>query len=543
MTRTDLRSSRRGMAASLLHEHAKLTEQVVGVVRAWRGLRVVLDREHRGIQQPQSLDDAVVEVAMRDDRLAERRAERPIVRCLHGEAVIVAGDVDTAGAQVLDRLVDATMAESELVGAQAQGAAEDLAAQADAEDRDAGREHLAHRVDRVAGSGRVTGAVGEEHTVGFGRQDLAGGGVGGQHVNLAAAFGQPARGGGLDAQVHRGDPVPGTGAIRRADGVGLLGSDLPGQVSPGHLRAGQHPFQQLVRSGRGADGAPLSQVPGERAGAGDRDAGDPLAGQLVLQAAFGPPAGDDRGQLADHVAADPDPPRLVVLVVDAGVADVRGGHRDDLAAVGRVGQRLLVAGHPGAEDHLAERLAVGAERPPMKGPSVFQQQQRRPFCPRHQASFPSSTVGSPRRNVATTRPGSTMPVNGLLRLLEAWLAGSTASRGVGSYSVRLAGAPGSSWLPCPASRAILAGRSDIRSATSAQPSSPVSTMACWTTRSAVSRPVMPNAAVSHSVSLCSSGCGAWSVATQSMVPSARPLRSAVTSALVRSGGLTLYTGS
>ncbi len=54
---------------------------------------------------------------------------------------------------------------------------------------------------------------------------------------------------------------------------------------------------------------------------------------------------------------------------------------------------------------------------------------------------------------------------------------------------------------------------------------------------------MPNAAVSHSVSLSSSGCGAWSVATQSIVPSARPSRSAATSARVRSGGLTLYTGS
>ena len=54
---------------------------------------------------------------------------------------------------------------------------------------------------------------------------------------------------------------------------------------------------------------------------------------------------------------------------------------------------------------------------------------------------------------------------------------------------------------------------------------------------------MPLAAAAHSVSLASTGCGAWSVATQSMVPSARAWRSASTSALVRSGGLTLKTGS
>ena len=50
---------------------------------------------------------------------------------------------------------------------------------------------------------------------------------------------------------------------------------------------------------------------------------------------------------------------------------------------------------------------------------------------------------------------------------------------------------------------------------------------------------MPMAAAAHSVSLSSTGCGAWSVATQSIVPSASAARSASTSARVRSGGLTL----
>ena len=50
---------------------------------------------------------------------------------------------------------------------------------------------------------------------------------------------------------------------------------------------------------------------------------------------------------------------------------------------------------------------------------------------------------------------------------------------------------------------------------------------------------MPMAAAPHSQSLSSCGCGAWSVATQSMVPSASASRSAMTSASVRSGGFTL----
>ena len=53
-----------------------------------------------------------------------------------------------------------------------------------------------------------------------------------------------------------------------------------------------------------------------------------------------------------------------------------------------------------------------------------------------QASFPSSTVGTPRRKVATTRPGSSIPAKGVLRLLDA-PADVTASAGAaGSYKVR-----------------------------------------------------------------------------------------------------------
>ena len=90
---------------------------------------------------------------------------------------------------------------------------------------------------------------------------------------------------------------------------------------------------------------------------------------------------------------------------------------------------------------------------------------------------------------------------------------------------------------------MAAGRADIRSATPRQSSSPVSTIVATTTDSACSRPSIPGRALAHSVSLSSTACGAWSVATASMTPSARPARSAWTSASVRSGGLTLKTGS
>src|SRR6202044_3244197 len=264
--------------------------------------------------------------------------------------------------------------------------------------------------------------------------------------------------------------------------------------------------------------------------------------ELGVERALGPPARRDPGGLADHVAAAPDPVRLLVLVVDAGVADVRRGHRDDLPAVGRVGQRLLVAGPAGVEHHLAERLAVPAEPGAAQRRAVLEDEHRVRSLVAHRVTFPSRTVALPRRNVAATAPGSGRPANGLLRLLDACVLGSTGRAGAAaSYRVRLAAAPGAIGCPWPGTRPMLAGRTDIRSATSAQSSSPVSTMASCTTRSAVSRPVMPLAAAAHSASLASTGCGAWSVATQSMVPSASPWRSASTSAWVRSGGLTLNT--
>ena len=46
---------------------------------------------------------------------------------------------------------------------------------------------------------------------------------------------------------------------------------------------------------------------------------------------------------------------------DAVVADVRIGEGDELAGEARVGHRLLVAGHAGREDDLADRVAVVAD--------------------------------------------------------------------------------------------------------------------------------------------------------------------------------------
>ena len=88
-----------------------------------------------------------------------------------------------------------------------------------------------------------------------------------------------------------------------------------------------------------------------------------------------------------------------------------------------------------------------------------------------------------------------------------------------------------------------AGTDDIRVATSRQPSAPGRTIVSTTTASAVSSPSIPKAASTKACSLSCRACGAWSVATASIVPSVSASRTAATSSALRSGGLTLYVGS
>jgi hypothetical protein len=59
-----------------------------------------------------------------------------------------------------------------------------------------------------------------------------------------------------------------------------------------------------------------------------------------------------------------------VLDIGPGVADVREGEGQDLAHIGRVGQDLLIPGHGGVEDHLAERRADGAAAKALQDGSV-----------------------------------------------------------------------------------------------------------------------------------------------------------------------------
>src|SRR4051794_38064249 len=112
-------SSRLGMGGDLLQEPV---EEVEAVVRAGTGLGVVLDRGAGDVEERQPLHRAVVEVEVRQLRGAEVRlpahglvgVDRLLAtRAEDGEAVVLRGDLDAAGLEVLDRMVGAAVAERE----------------------------------------------------------------------------------------------------------------------------------------------------------------------------------------------------------------------------------------------------------------------------------------------------------------------------------------------------------------------------------------------------------------------------------------------
>src|SRR2546425_669499 len=87
-------------------------------------------------------------------------------RGVDGEAVILRRDLDPAGREVLHRMVRAVVTERQLVGPAAGGEAQDLVAEANAEDRQAAQQR-ADRVDEVGDRFGVPGTVGQKYPVGL----------------------------------------------------------------------------------------------------------------------------------------------------------------------------------------------------------------------------------------------------------------------------------------------------------------------------------------------------------------------------------------
>ena len=347
----------------------KPLEQIGAVVRARRGFRVILHREHRPIAYAQTLERAIEQrqVRLLDLRRQAVRADR--------EAMVLAGDLHLAGGQILDRMVGAVMPELHLLGGAAERQRQHLMTQADAEQRLAARQELLDlRHREPPGRRRIARAVRQEDAVRLERQDLLGRGGRRHHRHPQVEAGERAEDVALDSIIDGDHMMPAvleaTVAVRIApDGfvprVALTAGNLGCEVHALHARRRARHLRQLrqVRipvageAQGGGLGAGIAQAAGDapRVDPGDPDQAARLEPAIeMLRGAEVRGLGDRRPQ---HDAAGVAVGGFDIFGVGADVADVRKGEGDQLAGVGRIGQDLLVAGHGRVEHELADHGA------------------------------------------------------------------------------------------------------------------------------------------------------------------------------------------
>ena len=289
-------------------------------------------------------------------RTGSSRVDRPLPPgTQHREAVVLRGDLDPTGLEVLHRVVRAAVAEGQLEGLEPDRPAEQLVAEADAPDRHLA-DHAAHVLDDVVERRRVAGAVREEDRVRLAREQLLGGRRARMQLQVHAPLAQVAHDRVLDARCRsrspadrrpRGSPAR-AGVTSRARSRPVIdGSARTRSRSPrasAHASAANTPPRI----------APLSRMWRTSARVSTPDsAGMPQSAQPGEPAALGVGRVLAVDALAHDHRARVDPVRLHVRRRHAVVPDQRVGEDDDLAGVARVGDRLLVAGHRGVEDDLA----------------------------------------------------------------------------------------------------------------------------------------------------------------------------------------------
>src|SRR6476469_1105141 len=313
------------------HQVDELVEQVFSVVWTRGRLWVVLHRKGAAVNEFDSLDDAVIGAGVADLCGAERGVELLARLTLECETVVLRGYRDPAGGAVDDRHIDAAVPEHHLVGRPAQCSTEDLVAEADTQQRDAGAEHLSGDADDVVGGRRIARPVGQEHTVGLEVGDLLERHRRRQDMTSDAAPGEVARRVGLDAEIDGGDVE----ALRPIGfhHIGGRGADLAREVGTEHRWLAADPGQQFINGHirlistehAGLHGAEAAEVSHNGAGVDARDPDNPLADEFILEGAGGAPIGGTPRRVAHSVAGHPDlvAAAFGVLIVPPGVADLR----------------------------------------------------------------------------------------------------------------------------------------------------------------------------------------------------------------------------
>ena len=301
----------RAAVARRRRHREELVEHGPAVLRTGRSLRVVLEAEGGKLGVAQTLDAAVVEVALADEPAGGVGQGRAVDL----ELMVLRGDEDRAGHPVLDRMVATVVAELEPRGRCPHRPAQDLVTEADAQQRNPALQQLLAQTDRSGQVGGIARTVAEQHPVRRMAEDVVDGRVVTEDHHLGAAAAQGAQRVALHAVVEDGDPHPAEGAHpagephRALQGVverlvpeleGLADRDLRNQVVLGdRMRpAGELDLlDRRHRSGGGdhaAERASVAEVPRQRPGVDVAQPRHPAAAQLLVEGAL--PAGVPDGR-------------------------------------------------------------------------------------------------------------------------------------------------------------------------------------------------------------------------------------------------------
>ncbi len=177
------------------HQVGELGEEVVRIVRAWRGFGVVLHAEEGSVFVAHAFVGVVVEIQVRDFDVAGGQRVG-----IDAEAVILRGDFDLVGQKIFYRMIRAVVAEFQFEGFAAQREAAELVAEADAENGDAARQ-LADIVVGIGDRFRIARAVGEEDAVRLEVENIFGERACGNDGNFAVMIDEQAQNVLLDAEI------------------------------------------------------------------------------------------------------------------------------------------------------------------------------------------------------------------------------------------------------------------------------------------------------------------------------------------------------
>ena len=363
----DIISFRHGsFPLSQIHILRKPCKEIPAVLRSGTALRMILDGEDEIVPVFHPLHGIIQHVHMGHGKTGA------LQRLLfHRVAVVLAGDLYLSGGEILYRMVSSPVAELQFVGLPAVGQRQELMPQTDAEHGDLPPQYL-QRFDHFRYVFRISGSVGDEHTIGLQRQDLLRRGIKRHDGNVAFMLVEHPYDIPLHAAVDGRHVIPGIGG---AAVPAFFAAAAPDGIM-GHRRSPdnvQPYFQRCIGVRKKTPAG--TQIPDAAYQLSRIHSRDPRhAGilQQLLQGLHGTEVGRIPVEIPDDKRIGSDDAAFKILLRDAVVTHERIGHNDGLVGIGRIGQDLLISCHGRIEYDLAHRIPFCAESLSQIFAAVFQ---------------------------------------------------------------------------------------------------------------------------------------------------------------------------